>query len=115
HPIRPCSPKSPIACGSAFESLGGSDGEDNGTDVAKLDSTYLLTKGNVLHEIICFIMFQEHPIRLCSPKSPIACGSAFEGLAGSDDEDNGTDVAKLDSTYLLTKGNVVSGSDAHTI
>ncbi|KAL0337663.1 UNVERIFIED_CONTAM: hypothetical protein Scaly_2041400, partial [Sesamum calycinum] len=33
---------------------------------------------------------------------------------GSDDEDNGTDVAKLDTTYLLTTGNVVSGSDAHT-
>ncbi|XP_011095033.1 AMP deaminase isoform X1 [Sesamum indicum] len=47
-----------------------------------------------------------HLIRPTSPKSPIACGSAFESLEGSDDEDNVTDVAKLDSTYLLINGNV---------
>ncbi|KAL0338169.1 UNVERIFIED_CONTAM: AMP deaminase [Sesamum angustifolium] len=47
-----------------------------------------------------------HLIRPTSPKSPIACGSAFESLEGSDDEDNVTDGAKLDTTYLLTNGNV---------
>ncbi|KAK4418904.1 AMP deaminase [Sesamum alatum] len=47
-----------------------------------------------------------HLIRPTSPKSPIACGSAFESLEGSDDEDNVADVAKLDPTYILTNGHV---------
>ncbi|KAH9736635.1 AMP deaminase [Citrus sinensis] len=42
--IRPTSPKSPVA--SAFESVEGSDEEDNMTDSSKLDTTYLLTNGN---------------------------------------------------------------------
>ncbi|KAL0302612.1 UNVERIFIED_CONTAM: AMP deaminase [Sesamum calycinum] len=49
-----------------------------------------------------------HLIRPTSPKSPLACASAFESPEGSDDEDNVTDVAKLDTTYLLTNGNVVA-------
>ncbi|KAK8665698.1 hypothetical protein V6N13_005860 [Hibiscus sabdariffa] len=42
--IRPTSPKSPSA--SAFESIEGSDDEDNITDNSKLDDTYLHTNGN---------------------------------------------------------------------
>ncbi|KHG20478.1 AMP deaminase [Gossypium arboreum] len=42
--IRPTSPKSPSA--SAFESIEGSDDEDNITDSSKLDITYLHTNGN---------------------------------------------------------------------
>ncbi|XP_059668010.1 AMP deaminase [Cornus florida] len=45
--LRPTSPKSPVASASAFESVEGSDEEDNTTDNAKLDSTYLHTNGNV--------------------------------------------------------------------
>lgn len=44
--IRPTSPKSPVASASAFESLEGSDDENDMTDNSKLDPTYLLTNGN---------------------------------------------------------------------
>ncbi|KAL6496165.1 hypothetical protein OROGR_029423 [Orobanche gracilis] len=44
-------------------------------------------------------------VRPTSPKSPIANGSAFESVEGSDDEDNMTDTAKLDTTYLHANGN----------
>lgn len=47
HLIRPTSPKSPVASASAFESVEGSDDEDNLADTAKLDTTYLHTNGNV--------------------------------------------------------------------
>lgn len=47
-------------------------------------------------------------IRPTSPKSPAASASAFESVEGSDDEDNMTDRAKLDTTYLHTNGNIVS-------
>lgn len=46
-----------------------------------------------------------HLIRPTSPKSPVASASAFESVEGSDDEDNMTDTAKLDATYLHTNGN----------
>lgn len=49
-----------------------------------------------------------HLIRPTSPKSPVASASAFESVEGSDDEDNLTDAAKLDTTYLHTNGNAVS-------
>jgi AMP deaminase len=45
--LRPTSPKSPVASASAFESVEGSDDEDNLTDRDKLDTTYLHTNGNV--------------------------------------------------------------------
>lgn len=45
--IRPTSPKSPVASASAFESLEGSDDEDNMTD-ANLDATYLHNNGNAV-------------------------------------------------------------------
>lgn len=44
--IRPTSPKSPVA--SAFESVEGSDDEDNMTDNSKLDTTYMHTNGNTV-------------------------------------------------------------------
>ncbi|XVF55071.1 hypothetical protein PTKIN_Ptkin06aG0007200 [Pterospermum kingtungense] len=44
--IRPTSPKSPVASASAFESVEGSDDEDNMTDNSKIDTTYLHTNGN---------------------------------------------------------------------
>uniref|UniRef100_A0A6N2KLA0 AMP deaminase n=2 Tax=Salix viminalis TaxID=40686 RepID=A0A6N2KLA0_SALVM len=44
--IRPTSPKSPGASASAFDSVEGSDDEDNMTDNSKLDATYLHINGN---------------------------------------------------------------------
>ncbi|KAK8475787.1 hypothetical protein V6N13_041294 [Hibiscus sabdariffa] len=44
--IRPTSPKSPAISASAFESMEGSDDEDNMTDNSKIDITYLHTNGN---------------------------------------------------------------------
>ncbi|KAL2479449.1 AMP deaminase [Abeliophyllum distichum] len=46
-----------------------------------------------------------HLVRPTSPKSPVASASAFESVEGSDDEDNLTDSAKLDTTYLHANGN----------
>ncbi|MCE2056222.1 hypothetical protein HAX54_044286 [Datura stramonium] len=50
-------------------------------------------------------------LRPTSPKSPVASASAFESIEGSDEEDNITDTAKLDSVYLHTNGN--AGPDAN--
>ncbi|GMI96430.1 ADENOSINE 5'-MONOPHOSPHATE DEAMINASE, EMBRYONIC FACTOR1 [Hibiscus trionum] len=44
--IRPTSPKSPSVSASAFESMEGSEDEDNMTDNSKIDITYLHTNGN---------------------------------------------------------------------
>ncbi|KAL0451003.1 UNVERIFIED_CONTAM: AMP deaminase [Sesamum latifolium] len=80
-------------------SSGGGEMEDKRNGQAHVDSIPMgLPRLHTLPE--------GHLIRPTSPKSPIACGSAFESLEGSDDEDNVTDVAKLDTTYLLTNGNV---------
>ncbi|GLT66176.1 hypothetical protein SLA2020_385600 [Shorea laevis] len=43
--IRPTSPKSPVASASAFESVEGSDEEDNTTENSKLDNSYLHING----------------------------------------------------------------------
>lgn len=45
HFARAQSPKSPVASASAFESVEGSDEEDNITDNSKLDATYLHSNG----------------------------------------------------------------------
>ncbi|KAK4382311.1 Peptidyl-prolyl cis-trans isomerase FKBP16-3, chloroplastic, partial [Sesamum angolense] len=161
---------------SAFESPEGSDDEDNVTDVAKLDTTYLLTNGNVkinsavaesenydygasiyAAEFLCaaeilqfanygccillccsnhFINDLMAPVIYCylqrlakcgenkarnytvatySHKAPylltggnvVRCSGTENENAltnGSDDEDNVIDVSKLDTTYLLTNG-----------
>lgn len=49
-------------------------------------------------------------IRPTSPKSPVASASAsaFESVEGSDEEDNMTDISKLDTTYLHMNGKAVS-------
>ncbi|XP_030449922.2 AMP deaminase [Syzygium oleosum] len=52
-------------------------------------------------------------IRPTSPKSPVASASAFESLEGSDDEDNMTDNANLETTYLHTNGN--AGPDSKSL
>ncbi|KAL9684064.1 hypothetical protein QQ045_021496 [Rhodiola kirilowii] len=49
--LRPTSPKSPVASVSGLESLEGSDDEDNLTDGAKLDATYLHANGNVMERL----------------------------------------------------------------
>lgn len=48
--LRPTSPKSPVASASAFESVEGSDDEDNMAGEVKLDTTYLHTNGTVVPE-----------------------------------------------------------------
>ncbi|KAF7145476.1 hypothetical protein RHSIM_Rhsim04G0126600 [Rhododendron simsii] len=55
---RPTSPKSPVASASAFESIEGSDDEDNIVDDAKLN-TYIHTNGNAGPE--CNNLFQDIP------------------------------------------------------
>ncbi|XP_008778143.2 probable AMP deaminase [Phoenix dactylifera] len=45
--IRPTSPRSPVASASAFESVEGSDEEDNLHSDSKLDNTYLNTNGDI--------------------------------------------------------------------
>lgn len=51
HLVRPTSPKSPVASASAFESVEGSDDEDNMTDASKLDTTYLHTNGETVSNV----------------------------------------------------------------
>ncbi|KAL9150554.1 hypothetical protein ABFS82_12G175700 [Erythranthe guttata] len=46
-----------------------------------------------------------HLIRPTSPKSPVGSASAFESIECSDDEDNMTDNAMLDTTYIHSNGN----------
>ncbi|KAG5553098.1 hypothetical protein RHGRI_011084 [Rhododendron griersonianum] len=55
---RPTSPKSPVASASAFESIEGSDDEDNIVDDVKLN-TYIHTNGNAGPE--CNNLFQDLP------------------------------------------------------
>ncbi|XP_010937877.3 probable AMP deaminase isoform X2 [Elaeis guineensis] len=45
-------------------------------------------------------------IRPASPRSPVASASAFEGVEGSDEEDNLCSGSKLDNTYLHTDGHI---------
>ncbi|OVA02728.1 Adenosine/AMP deaminase domain [Macleaya cordata] len=51
-------------------------------------------------------------VRPASPKSPVASASAFESVEGSDDEDL-TDNAKLDTSYLLANGD--AGTDSKSL
>ncbi|RAL52152.1 hypothetical protein DM860_017289 [Cuscuta australis] len=59
HPLRPTSPRSPVASVSAFESVEGSDEEDNLTENTKLDTIYLQTNGDAGPE--CEGMYQNMP------------------------------------------------------
>lgn len=53
HVIRPMSPRSPTA--SVFESMEGSDEEDNMTDSCIVDSTYLYTNEDSVRFIIIHV------------------------------------------------------------
>lgn len=54
--VRPISPKSPVASGSAFESMGESDDDDdNVTDTAELDASYLQTNGDLVSVLFCLL------------------------------------------------------------
>lgn len=57
--MRPTSPKSPIASTSAFESVEGSDDEDdNMTEDTKISSGYLLANGNAVStQLPCMLIF----------------------------------------------------------
>ncbi|XP_075513150.1 AMP deaminase-like isoform X1 [Primulina tabacum] len=55
-----------------------------------------------------------HHSRPISPKSPVASVSAFESIEGSEDEDNLTDAAQLDTTYVHTNGSVNLPDHIHT-
>ncbi|GMP51285.1 hypothetical protein CsSME_00017571 [Camellia sinensis var. sinensis] len=52
-----------------------------------------------------------HLLKPTSPKSPVASASAFESVEESDDEDNMTDNAKL-NTYIHTNGNAGPGCNS---
>ncbi|XP_038882173.1 AMP deaminase [Benincasa hispida] len=73
--IRPTSPKSPIASTSAFESVEGSDDEDdNLTEDTKLSSGYLLTNGNAGPE--CKGMFENLPDHINANGEQIALAAS---------------------------------------
>ncbi|KAG9453508.1 hypothetical protein H6P81_006412 [Aristolochia fimbriata] len=59
HVIRPPSPKSPVASASAFESVEGSDEEDNLPDTSKLDNPFIENNGNA--EVQCNGLYQNLP------------------------------------------------------
>lgn len=49
--MRPSSPKSPVASASVFDSMEGSEDEDNMTDNSKIDLTYVHTNGNAVSNL----------------------------------------------------------------
>lgn len=55
HVIRPMSPRSPTA--SVFESMEGSDEEDNMTDSCIVDSPYLYTNEDTVRFVIILVFF----------------------------------------------------------
>ncbi|PON92199.1 AMP deaminase [Trema orientale] len=83
--LRPTSPKSPVASASAFESVEGSDEEDNLTDNSKLDTTYLHTNGNAGPE--CKSLFENLPERVKEngEQLPIAASSMIRSHSVSGD------------------------------
>ncbi|KAF5476287.1 hypothetical protein F2P56_008018 [Juglans regia] len=83
--IRPTSPKSPVASASAFESVEGSDDEDNMTDTAKLDTAYLHTNGNAGPE--CKTLYENLPdhIKANVEQLPIAASSMIRSHSVSGD------------------------------
>ncbi|GMP85898.1 hypothetical protein CsSME_00038886 [Camellia sinensis var. sinensis] len=83
HLIRPTSPKSPVASASAFESVEGSDDEDNMTDNAKLNA-YIHTNGNVPE---CNSLFKDLPSQnnANGEQIPIAASSMIRSHSVSGD------------------------------
>lgn len=83
--IRPTSPKSPVASASAFESVDGSEDEDNMTDNAKLDTTYLHTNGNAGPE--CKNLYENLPdhVKASGEQKPIVASSMIRSHSISGD------------------------------
>ncbi|XP_062095104.1 AMP deaminase [Humulus lupulus] len=80
--LRPTSPKSPVASASAFESVEGSDDEDNLTDSSKLDTTYLHTNGNAGTDKS---LFESLPVKENGEQLPIAAPSMIRSHSVSGD------------------------------
>ncbi|XP_010264598.1 PREDICTED: AMP deaminase-like [Nelumbo nucifera] len=85
HIMRPTCPKSPVASASAFESVEGSDEEDDLTDNAKLDTTYMHANGNTGPE--CGSLLQNLPdnINGNTEEKPIAAASMIRSHSVSGD------------------------------
>ncbi|XP_059462294.1 AMP deaminase [Corylus avellana] len=83
--LRPTSPKSPVASASAFESVEGSDDEDNMTDNAKLDITYLHTNGNAGPESKTLYENLPDHIKASGEQMPIAASSMIRSHSVSGD------------------------------
>ncbi|KAK9986138.1 hypothetical protein SO802_031089 [Lithocarpus litseifolius] len=83
--IRPTSPKSPVASASAFESVDGSEDEDDMTDNAKLDTTYLHTNGNAGPE--CKNLYENLPdhVKASGEQKPIVAPSMIRSHSISGD------------------------------
>ncbi|KAL8509208.1 hypothetical protein ACS0TY_016404 [Phlomoides rotata] len=95
---------------TTFSGAGGGDVEDKRNGPVRVDSIpaglprlHTLPEGKSSN--LSSTPRAGHLMRPTSPKSPVASASAFESLEGSDDEDNMTDTAKLDTAYLHTNGN----------
>ncbi|VVB02593.1 unnamed protein product [Arabis nemorensis] len=54
-------------------------------------------------------------VRPISPKSPVASASAFESVEESDDDDNMTDSANLDASYLQANGEMPADANEEQI
>ncbi|XXG39706.1 hypothetical protein AAC387_Pa01g0594 [Persea americana] len=85
HVIRPPSPKSPVASASAFESIEGSDEEDNLPDNSKMDASYLHANGNAGPD--CNSLFQTLPDHMNAngEQIPIAAASMIRSHSVSGD------------------------------
>lgn len=83
--LRPTSPKSPVASASAFESVEGSDDEDNMIDNTKQDTTYLLANGNAGPE--CKSLYESLPnlVNGNGEQIPIAASSMIRSHSVSGD------------------------------
>lgn len=83
--VRPTSPKSPVASASAFESVDGSEDEDNMTDNARLDTTYLHTNGNAGPE--CKNLYENLPdhVKASGEQKPIVAPSMIRSHSISGD------------------------------
>ncbi|XP_024026427.1 AMP deaminase isoform X2 [Morus notabilis] len=83
--LRPTSPKSPVASASAFESVEGSDDEDNMTDNSKLDTSYIHANGNAVPE--CKSLYENLPnhVNGNGEQIPIAASSMIRSHSVSGD------------------------------
>ncbi|KAK7251102.1 hypothetical protein RIF29_34014 [Crotalaria pallida] len=99
--LRPISPKSPVASASAFESVEGSDDDEDVADNSQLDTTFLHTNGDVVSLWWLANMTLEIQKAMC-----ISSASAFESVEGSNDDEDVADNSQLDTTFLHTNRDV---------